>query len=38
MALAMERYQSDGHFNSPRAIVNWLDSIRQMSMEQRFDK
>lgn len=38
MALAMERYQSEGHFNSPRAIVNWLDSIRQMSMEQRFDK
>lgn len=37
MALAMERNELKGHKNSPRAIVEWLDRVREMSMEQRFD-
>lgn len=38
MALAMEKHYSEGHYNSPRAIVEWLDKIRAISLEQRFDK
>lgn len=38
MALAMERNELQGYKNSPRAILDWLDRIRQMSLEQRFDK
>ncbi len=37
MALAMERNELKGHKNSPRAVVEWLDRVREMSMEQRFD-
>lgn len=36
MALAIERNQTEQHKNSPRAIVDWLDRVRQMSLEQRF--
>ena len=36
MALAIERNQAEEHSNSPRAIVDWLDRVRQMSMEQCF--
>lgn len=38
MALAMEKHYSEGYYNSPRTIVEWLDKIRAMSLEQRFDK
>lgn len=38
MALAMERNEIAGCKNSPRAIIDWLDRIRQMSLEQRFDQ
>lgn len=37
MALAMERNELKGHKNSPRAVVEWLDRVREMSIEQRFD-
>ena len=37
MALAMERNELKEHKNSPRAIVEWLDRVREMSIEQRFD-
>ena len=36
MALAIERNQTDEHKNSPRAIVDWLNRVREMSLEQRF--
>lgn len=36
IALAMERKQSEGFKNSPRKIIEWLDKIREMSVEQRF--
>ncbi len=36
IALAMERYQPEGHKNSPRQIIEWLDKIREMSVEQQF--
>lgn len=36
MALAMERFQPDGFENSPRQILEWLDRIREMSVEQQF--
>lgn len=36
LALALERNQTDEHKNSPRAIVDWLNRVRQMSLEQRF--
>jgi len=36
MALAMERHQEQGFSNSSRAIVDWLDNIRKMSIEQKF--
>lgn len=38
MALAMERYQPEGYKNSPRQIIEWLDKIREMSVEQQFSK
>ena len=37
IALAMERNQTEGFKNSPRRIIDWLDKIRQMSVEQQFD-
>lgn len=37
MALAMERNELRGHTNSPRAVVEWLNRVREMSIEQRFD-
>lgn len=37
MALAMERNELKGHANSPRAVVEWLNRVREMSIEQRFD-
>ena len=37
IALAMERNQTEGFQNSPRRIIDWLDKIRQMSVEQQFD-
>lgn len=36
IALAMERYQLEGYKNSPRQIIEWLDKIREMSVEQQF--
>ena len=36
MALAIERNQTDEHHNSPRAIIDWLNRVREMSLEQRF--
>lgn len=38
MALALERNEMEGHYNSPRAIIDWLDRVRQMSLEQKFDR
>lgn len=38
IALAMERNQIEGYYNSPRQIIDWLDKIRQMSIEQQFSK
>ena len=32
----MERYQPEGYKNSPRQIIEWLDKIREMSVEQQF--
>lgn len=37
MALAMERNELKGHKNSPRAVIEWLNRVREMSIEQRFD-
>lgn len=37
MALAIERNQTEKYQNSPRAIIEWLDRVREMSMEQRFN-
>ena len=37
IALAIERHQTEGFKNSPRQIIDWLDKIRQMSVEQQFD-
>lgn len=36
MALALEREKHGEYNNSPRAIVDWLNRVREMSMEQRF--
>lgn len=36
MALAMERNQTEEYKNSPRAIIEWLERVREISMEQRF--
>lgn len=37
MALAMERNELMGHRNSPRAVIDWLNRVREMAIEQRFD-
>jgi hypothetical protein len=37
IALAIERQQTEEFKNSPRRIIDWLDKIRQMSVEQQFD-
>lgn len=37
MASAMERYELNGHRNTPRTVIDWLNRVREMSMEQRFD-
>ena len=37
MALAVERNRSKEYENSPRAIWEWLDRVRELSIEQRFD-
>ena len=37
MALAMERNELKGHTNSPRAVIDWLDRVREMAIERRFD-
>lgn len=36
IALAIERNQTEEHKNSPRAIIDWLDRVREMSIEQKF--
>lgn len=36
IALAMERNQPEGYNNSPRQIIEWLNKIREMSVEQQF--
>ena len=38
MALAMERNELKGHKNSPRVVVEWLNRVREMALEQRFDE
>lgn len=38
MALAVERNRDRNYENSPRAIWEWLDRVREISMEQRFKK
>lgn len=38
MALAVERNRDKNYENSPRAIWEWLDRVREISMEQRFKK
>lgn len=37
IALAMERQPNKEYENSPRKIIDWLDKIRQMSIEQCFN-
>ncbi len=37
MALAIERNQTPEHLNSPRSIIEWLDRVREMAIEQRFN-
>ena len=37
LALAMEKNDIDGHNNSPRAIIEWLNKVREMAIEQKFD-
>lgn len=36
MALALEKRQDESFGNTPRAVVEWLNNIRKMSVEQRF--
>lgn len=36
IALAIERNHPEEHKNSPRAIIDWLDRVREMSIEQKF--
>lgn len=36
MALALEKRQDEAFGNTPRAVVDWLNNIRRMSVEQRF--
>ena len=38
MALALEKRQDEDYGNTPRAVVEWLNRIRKMSVEQRFKK
>lgn len=38
MALALEKRQDESFSNTPREIIEWLNSIRKMSVEQRFVK
>lgn len=38
MALALEKRQDEAFGNSPRAVVEWLNRVRKMSVEQRFKK
>ena len=37
MALALENNELGGCINSPRTVVEWLNRIREMSVEQRFN-
>ena len=37
IALALERNEMPPYVNSPRAIAEWLERVRQMANEQRFD-
>ena len=37
MALALENNELGGYKNSPRTVVEWLNRIREMSVEQRFN-
>lgn len=36
MALALEKRQDEAFGNTPRAVVEWLNNIRKMTVEQRF--
>lgn len=38
MALALEKHEDENNYNSPRAIMDWLENIRQMTFEQKFHK
>lgn len=38
MALALERNRTKEFENSPRSIWEWLDRVRELSIEQRFNK
>ena len=38
MALALEKRQDEAFGNTPRAVVEWLNRVRKMSLEQRFVK
>lgn len=38
MALALEKRQDEAYGNTPRAVVEWLNRVRKMSVEQRFLK
>jgi hypothetical protein len=38
IALAMEKNEYMGVHNTKRAVINWLDRVRQMGVEQRFEK
>lgn len=38
MALALEKRQDEAFGNTPRAVVEWLNRVRKMSVEQRFKK
>jgi adenosine deaminase len=37
IALALEKNEWMGERNTKRSVVNWLNEIRKMSLEQRFD-
>lgn len=34
----MERNELKGYKNSPRVVVEWLNRVREMALEQRFDE
>lgn len=38
MALALEKCRKEGFQNSPRTILAWMDSVREMGHEQKFNK